>query len=325
MTNTSLNIFYEEPNPDRWLKYDRYPRNIIRRLIRGKHRPGGVMTMAINLMKGLDQLGIPYRFNDYKHIRKHPEEIACIIGKPHVLFEQTWKNPIIFGAGVYSHPIEYPDLLATHPNIKRFLVPGEWMRLMCEPYYGSKVVAWPAGIDTNFWSPAQTGSPKKFDFLIYKKVPDNDLTTAIVSALTKRGFKYHHITYGNYKISELKQKLIDSKAVIYLSKSETQGLAYQQILAFNVPVLAWEKGGYWEDPAYYPHKIKFQPVSSVPYWNEDCGLKFFNKFDFETKLETFMNNIGHYKPRTYILENLTLEKSALRYLEIYQQVKLELQ
>ena len=67
-----LNIFYEEPDPDRWFKYDHYLRKIIRRILRGKQRPGGVMMIAINLMKGLDKIGIPYRFNDYNHIKKHP-------------------------------------------------------------------------------------------------------------------------------------------------------------------------------------------------------------------------------------------------------------
>ena len=152
-----LNLFYEEPDPDRWFVYDRYPRRFIRRLVRGKERPGGVMMIAINLIRGLDEIGVPYRFNDYSYIRKHPEEIACIIGKPQVLFDKKWQNPVIFGAGIYSHPIECPNLFELYPNVKRFLVPGEWMHKMCEPYYGDKVLAWPVGIDTDQWKPGGDG------------------------------------------------------------------------------------------------------------------------------------------------------------------------
>ena len=130
-----LNIFYEEPDPDRWFKYDRYPRKLIRRIFRGKERPGGVMMIAINLMKGLDKIGVTYRFNDYRYIKQHPEEIACIIGKPQVLFEKKWLNPVILGAGIYSHPIEIPNLFEKYPNVKRFLVPGDWMVKMFEPFY----------------------------------------------------------------------------------------------------------------------------------------------------------------------------------------------
>lgn len=163
-----LNLFYQEPKTDRWIKYDRYIRSIVRRIIRGKQRPGGVMYVAINLMKGLDRLKIPYRFNDFKYIKKHPDEIACIIGKPQLLFDKKWKNPIIFGAGIYSHPIECPDLFERYPNVKKFLVPGEWMRTMFEPLYGTKVISWPSGIDTTYWNTQL--SKKTVDFLIYDKI-----------------------------------------------------------------------------------------------------------------------------------------------------------
>src|ERR1700712_3180790 len=110
-SNRPINIFYNEPEVDRWIKFDRYPRKLLRRLLRGKERAGGQKMIVLGLMRGFDKLNIPYRFNDYKYIKKHPDEPACIIGKPHLLFERTWKNPIIFGAGIYSHPIECPELL----------------------------------------------------------------------------------------------------------------------------------------------------------------------------------------------------------------------
>ena len=165
-----LNIFYEEPDPDRWFKYDHYPRQIIRRIIRGKATPGGVMMIALELMKGLDRLKISYRFNDYKYARKHPDELVCVIGKPHLIFEKRFKNPILFGAGVFSHPIECPDFFLKYPNVKKILVPGPWMEEMCKPYYGDKVRAWPIGIDTKKWSPKIKNEKLSVDFLIYDKM-----------------------------------------------------------------------------------------------------------------------------------------------------------
>ncbi|HTE02436.1 MAG TPA: glycosyltransferase [Mucilaginibacter sp.] len=324
-----LNLFYEEPDPDRWIKYDRYPRKVIRRLVRGKQRPGGVMLVALNLMKGLDKIGVPYRFNDYQYIKRHPEEIACIIGKPQVLFDRNWQNPIIFGAGIYSHPIECPDLFERYPNVKRFLVPGEWMRDMCEPYYGDKVTAWPVGIDTEQWKPLE--GEKTFEFLIYYKIRwqhdqmEKDLVEPITKTLDAQNISYQFIRYGNYTHDELTEKLRISKAVIFLCEHETQGSAYQQILATNTPILAWDRGGYWQDPAYYPRRVKYQPVSSVPYWDERCGLKFIDAEDFKEKLNDFFNNLNTYNPRNYILENLTLEKCAENYLEIYRQVEGEIE
>jgi len=323
-----LNLFYEEPDPDRWFKYDRYLRRGIRRLVRGKERPGGVMMIAINLMKGLDKICVPYRFNDYRHIKKHPEEIACIIGKPQVLFDRKWHNPVIFGAGIYSHPIERPDLFERYPNVKRFLVPGEWMRQMCEPYYGDKVIAWPVGIDTDYWKPAQ--DEKTFDFLIYDKIRwkrpqmEEELVKPLTKILDRHQLHYQFIRYGSYTHTELTEKLRASKAVIFLCEHETQGSAYQQILATNTPILAWDRGGYWQDPAYYPDRVKYQPVTSVPYWDSRCGMKFSNTTDFEERLQRFQSQLKDFQPRDYIMENLTLEKCAEKYLEIYADVEREM-
>lgn len=309
-----LNIFYEEPNPDRWIRFDRYPRNIVRRLLRGKQRPGGVMMIVLNLIKGLEKIGVPYRLNDYIYIKKHPEEIACIIGKPHVLFDRKWVNPVILGAGIYSHPVDYPDLFKTYPNVKRLLVPGEWMRQMFEPYYGDKVLAWPTGIDTDDWQPLVGDKP--IDFLIYDKIRGGG--GHITKTLDQHNLSHLNITYGTYTHKDLKDKLAQCKAVIFLSESETQGLAYQQILATNTPILAWDRGGYWKDPEYYPHKAKYAPVSSVPYWDERCGNKFSDILNFEEALKEFLTNIKSYKPREYITENLSLEKCAYNYLNIVQ-------
>jgi glycosyltransferase involved in cell wall biosynthesis len=324
----TLNLFYSEPDPDRWFKYDRYPRKIIRRIIRGKERPGGVMTAAINLMKGFDRLGISYRFNDYQYIKKHPEEIACIVGKDQLIFDRKWKNPILFGTGTYSHPIECPDLFEKYPHVKFMVVFGEWMRKMFEPYYGNKVSACPVGIDTAAWLP--NNEPKTYDFLIYDKIrwnynkELNELINPIKTILDKHGLTYQFITYGNYTHDELHAKIKASRSVIFLCEHETQGIAYQQILATNTPILAWDRGGYWQDPYYYPHQVKYQPVSSVPYWDERCGTKFTDAGDFEEKLISFTDKLPQLNPREYIVENLTLEKCAERYLAIYQQLEAEL-
>ncbi|HEY4197355.1 MAG TPA: hypothetical protein VGM63_17555, partial [Mucilaginibacter sp.] len=324
-----LNLFYEEPDPDRWIRFDRYPRRLIRRIIRGKMQPGGVGIITVNLKKGLDKLGVPYRMNDYNYIKKHPEEIACIIGKPQVLFERKWVNPVILGAGVYSHPIECPNLFSKYPNVKRILVPGEWMRIMFEPYYHNKVFAWPVGIDTAVWSPELKGQPE-FNFLIYDKIRwqheqyQQELIDPVCRVLDNHSLNYQFIKYGNYTPDELRTKLSNSKSVIFLCEHETQGLAYQQILATGTPILAWDRGGYWQDPYYYPEKVKFGPVSAVPYWDERCGVKFTSADDFDEQLKSFLNKLPGFNPHSYIMENLTLEKCAELYLDIYKQVEAEL-
>lgn len=326
------NIFYEEPEADRWLPFDRYPRRIVRRLVHGAPKPGGQMRVFLNLCAGLDKLGATYRVNNYRHLRRHPGELACVIGKPCVLDQMTRGNPIIFGASVFSHPMEDPDLLERLP-VKLVLVPGEWMRKMFEPYYGDKVIAWPVGIDTERWRPEsgkrlkdqETKSPrdgKRVDFLLYDKVRweheryEKELIEPVRAELRRQGCSFDEIRYGYYEEEDFRQKLRECRAMIFLCEHETQGIAYQQALSCGVPILAWDRGGYWQDPTYYPHKVKFGPVSSVPYWDERCGVKFTVIGDFEQTLEEFAHrmNAGQLAPRDYVRENLELADKAREYL-----------
>lgn len=321
-----INIFYEEPKHDRWFKYDRYPREIFRRILRGKARPGGVMMVALELMHGLDLLKTPYRFNDYQYAKKHPNELIGVIGKPQLIFEKRFKNPILFGAGVFSHPIDCPNLFELYPNVKKMLVPGPWMETMCEPYYPKKVKAWPVGIDSEKWSDKIKEENLSVDFLIYDKIRwDNckyqdELVESLVQQLTEKGLSYHYIKYGAYEPADLINELRICKAVIFLCEHETQGIAYQQILSTNTPILAWDREEYWQDPAYFPNRVKYKPVSSVPYWDERCGLKFKDQHDFPNVLESFINKLENkgFEPRAYILANLTLEICAREYIEIYK-------
>jgi glycosyltransferase involved in cell wall biosynthesis len=323
-TKKIINLFYEEPDTDRWFKFDRYPRKIIRRLFRGKPKPGGVMLIVLQLMKGLDKLGIPYRFNDYKYAKNNPNELIGVIGKPHLIFEEKFQNPILFGAGVFSHPIECPNLFTQYPNVKKMLVPGKWMEKMCTPYYGAKVLAWPVGIDTEVWNDKLKDKELTVDFLIYDKIRwehekyEQTLLKPIIKELHKSKLTYEVIKYGQYEHVDLMSKLSRCKAVIFLCEHETQGQAYQQILATNTPILAWDRGGFWKDPTFYP-AIKFEPVSSVPYWDKRCGLKFKNDTDFNSVLIEFIKNLNSniFFSRNFILENLTLEICAKKYAEIY--------
>jgi hypothetical protein len=322
MIRPPLNIFYEEPDVDRWLPFDRYPRRVLRRLVRGKPQPAGQMRVFLNLCAGLDRLGVRYRVNDYRYIKRQPQELACIVGKPVVLDKLRWLNPILFGASVYSHPLEDPTLLSRLP-VRKILVPGEWMRQMWEPYFGAAVQVWPVGIDTHLWRP-RPEIPKPFDVMLYDKVRwdheayETSLLAPIRAALEQRGLRVVELRYGYYREEHFHMLLQQCRAMVFLCEHETQGIAYQQALASGIPLFAWDRGGFWQDPSFYPDKVRYAPVSSVPYWDERCGMKFEHAQSFASQLGTFwaMVEEDRFSPREYILENLTLEHCSQRYLDI---------
>jgi glycosyltransferase involved in cell wall biosynthesis len=283
--------------------------------------------MFLNLCLGLDRLGVTYRVNDYRYARRHPNDLACIIGKPFVLGRVPWTNPILFGAAVYSHPLDDPELL-TRLAVRKIVVPGPWMEAMCRPYWGNdSVKTWPVGIDTDRWQPMQPKG-KVIDVLIYDKVrwEHNQYEACLIEPIRKRlrkcGCSFEEIRYGYYREEDFLFALSRCRSMIFLCEHETQGIAYQQALSCGVPVLAWDRAGPWKDPAYYPHRIVFEPVTSVPYWDRRCGAKFVSADDFQASWEVFWDAVeaDAYAPRDYILENLTLEKCAREYLNIVAEV-----
>ena len=314
-----LNLFYEEPDGDRWLPFDRYPRRAIRRLLRGAPRPGGQRRVFLNLCAGLDRIGIPYRINDYRFATNNSSELACIIGKPFLLDKMQWRNPILFGAAGYSHPVDDINLLG-RLQVKKILVPGPWMREMCRPHWGAAVDSWSVGIDTGAWRP-EDPQKKAYDVLLYDKVRwdhddfESSLIEPIRAVLRKQGRSFIEIRYGSYREEEFRIALSRCRTMIFLCEHETQGIAYQQALSCAVPMLAWDRGGVWRDPAYFPDKVTFEPVTSVPYWDERCGVTFRNAAEFQARWNLFWDGYraGEFDPRAYVLETLTLAACARRY------------
>jgi hypothetical protein len=299
---------------------DRYPRRIARRLTRGPSRPGGQMRVFLNLCLGLDRLGVPYRANDLRAARREPGTLCCVLGKRQVLDRFALPNPLMVGPCCHNHPIDAPDL-AAWPAVRRILVPGEWMRRMCAPIWGDKVHAWPVGIDTEEWAPDPSAG-KTIDFILYNKIRwDHSMREATLMAplraeLQRRGLSFEEIKYGGYQPGRFRELLSQARAMVFVCEHETQGIAYQEALASGVPVLAWDHGGEWLDPAYYPDRVRFGPVSSVPYWDSTCGEKFRDAGEFRPSLDRFRHRLaeGDFHPRDFILSHLELKAAAKAFL-----------
>lgn len=319
-----LNLFFEDKD-DRWFPGDRHIRKTIRHLLFGKPRLSGQVRVFLNLCAGLDKLGIGYRVNDYDYIQKHPDELACIIGRAFVLDKIRWKNPILLGVAVYNHPLDDPDLFDRLP-VKAVLVPGDWCVDMFRPYWPNTRV-WPVGIDTDAWAPSP-GQEKTVDVLLYDKIYwdrdrfASDLIEPIRSQLRREGRSFSEIRYGNYREEDYRDALSRCRSMIFLCQNESQGIAYQEALSCGVPVFAWDPGGMWKDPDYYPDKVRYQPVTSVPYWDDRCGIKFVDTATFKAGWQKFWTQIeaGGFKPREYVLEHLTLERQAGQYHEIAESI-----
>lgn len=326
----SMELIYREEF-DRWLKGDRFVRPVLRRLLRGKRTQlSGMQTVVENFKLGLRRRKVPYSFNrPFFTIGKQKKVISFGLGL-NGLNGLSRANPVIAAVG-FPYPAELPQLCEQF-NIRRFLQHSDWVLefVRSANIYPNEVFGlWPAGIDTEKWAPRAGSSGKMAlnEVLIYDKTPrgngsfDLQLVKPIKEFLRSNGHAYAEVIYGKYSTEEYQTKLSRAKAMIFLSAHESQGLACQECLSSNVPVLAWDQG-LWLDPVRHKFGRPFVPATSVPYFDERCGARFRDAEEFVSQFPAFLENVhsGIYRPREYILENLTIEESTRRMLEIYDSI-----
>lgn len=309
------------PERHRWLPGDQLIRPLVRRLIRGKPRVSGLDKVFLNLCRGLDRLGVHYEINPPFDGLRENDHVGVLGRGHHALQGYDRSNPIIAGIGLMSHPSEWPTLCQDYP-VLRYLQHSDWTNNIYKPFYGDCCAIWPVGIDTGAWKPVGTG--KDLDFLIYDKVHwerprrEAELIQPVRNALSQRGLSFAELRYGRYDEPEYRRLLARSKAMIFLTEHESQGLAYQECLSCDVPILAWDQGWYL-DPNRERWGMPQTPATSVPYFDSRCGETFRGAEEYEARLERFLERLRlrEFRPRDYVLENLTLERCSGRFLEFF--------
>jgi len=316
--------FRREPERDRWVAGDRLVRPLLRRIVRGRARVSGLGKVFSNLCLGLDRLGIRYAVNLPFATLSDDDRVGVIGLGRYALDGYRRAKPVVAGPGLMTHPSEWPDLCERYPVV-RYLQHSTWANDVYKPYFGDKCAIWPVGIDTQAWAP---GDPreKRFDFLIYDKIRWRreqlvpNFLEPIRAELTRRKLSFVEIRYGQYDEQQYRQALRQSRAMLFLCEHESQGLACQECLASGVPVLAWDQG-WCLDPNRFAWGDPEIAATSVPYFDDRCGMRFGGIEQFPDKLSEFLGRRSAMAPRDYILDNLTLEQSSRRYLQILDEAQ----
>ncbi len=326
MSQPRICLYYRvEPERDRWLPGDRFVRPLVRRLVRGQPRMGGVERVFVNLRLGLDRLGIRHEVNLPFNDLRADDRVGVLGRGRYSLQGYDRPNPIVAGIGLMTHPSEWPTLCDDYPVV-RYLQHSEWANNVYKPYFGERCGVWPVGIDTEAWK--CSGSTKDVDVLIYDKIYwDRDiqegvLIQPILKELSRRGLRFARIVYGAYSQQDYRSLIERSRSMLFLSAHESQGIAYQECLSSGVPVLAWDQGRHL-DPDRFRWGAAEIPVTSVPYFDSRCGEKFRGAEDFKAQLDRFLERLNQndFCTRDYILENLTLEHCSQQFVDIMSDIK----
>ncbi len=316
-------LFYKELEADKYLKWDRYLKRIVRPLYNLLHHRQKKTGFAVSfdlLRRALEKSGWNVHVNNYRLARKYPEYPVGLVGFPILLNDWNLPNPALLGPTLFDHPMLRPDLMADE-RFRTYLVLAPWTYDMFRPVYGEACLPWYAGIDIDEWRDASS-HPKDIDFLLYDKIRWNyeklaaEFLVPIKEMLAERGFSFETIRYKFHDHVTYRRLLERSRAMVFLCEHETQGLAYQEALASNVPVLAWDNG-FWLDPLWRKVSKTMIPASSVPFFSADCGERFADLAEFVAALTRFVERWPGLRPREYVVEKLSMRGSAEIYSRAY--------
>jgi hypothetical protein len=290
---------------------------------RGRHPHSGIYTVFRMLVAALRHGGADVRINDFAAAQSNPDHPIGVAGYDGALNAvSSLPNPRLIGPGVTLSPWDPPGLYEDSRN-NGVLVHCQWLAEVMRPWHDGRMSLWHAGFDLDKYKDGGSG-PKRRDVLIYDKIYHrrDDYFPRTIGALTRlleaRGQTYTVFRYGRYALSDYKRALSASRAMAFFSHAETQGIAYQEALASNVPVFAWNEG-VWLDPI--AEKLNRGPVacSSVPFWDARCGSTF-TTATLPAAWEEFWTKRESYRPRAFVSEALSLESSAKAYLDAYRRV-----
>ncbi len=272
------------------------------------------------LVRALRENGYRVHENNYELALENPTYPIGIVGTPNCIPKWPLPNPAILGPSMYDNPSQNPALMKD-PRFKYYLLTCDWLKKVFEEAYGDACVLWYAGISTDEWNDTKNNN-KSIDVLIYDKIRwEREKTTPlflnpIKDYLDKKGLSYLVLPYGNITHNTYKEALSKSRSMVFLCEHETQGIAYQEALASNIPIIAWDHG-WWTDPVWPAFSKKPIRATSVPNFSKNCGEKFKMISDFPIIFDKFWSNLDIYKPRDYIKKKVSFKVSADLYVKYY--------
>jgi hypothetical protein len=148
--------------------------------------------------------------------------------------------------------------------------------------------------------------------MVYCKHRNPALYKHVFDTLSSKQVEYITVMYGSYNDADFKKTLMDTKFVVWVGSHESQGFAFEETLAMNVPILVWDvrtmcdEFGSNGQPAYSDPTLY---ATTASYWSDECGLKFYNASELSEKFDEMVSRYTEFKPREFIERELSLDSA----------------
>ncbi len=271
-------------------------------------KPGGSKTVIDSLINELIQKKVSFEHNSFALNQFY--EVVFVLADLDCLqwaIKQKMNGyikKIIVGPFISTLPFDNHFALDSE-HINGLLFVSNWLPNIFFKTYKHKnrpYKIWYSGIDHVYWNSEVI--PKNRQYILYIKSDHFNISKIIERHLKLKNVKFKILRYGSYSKEQYKNELQKSCGVIFISPSETQGLAMFESWSCNVPTIHWNP-----EMMLYLGK-KYEPASSCPYLDQTLGLSFKSVEEFSQKFEEFRNQISQFSPRKKILEKYKVSDST---------------
>jgi glycosyltransferase involved in cell wall biosynthesis len=180
-----------------------------------------------------------------------------------------------------------------------------------------KLTALPFGVDTEKFIDTKSIQERNNIIIYFKHRCPKDLHY-IEDFFKNKNTQYQIFSYDNrYDENDYLASLQNAKYCIWIDAHESQGFALQEALSCNVPLLVWNVTSMNQE---YGSNYSNITATTTSYWDEKCGEIFYSIDEFPDIYNKFISNLENYKPREFILENLSIDVCEKKLIEFIKKM-----
>jgi hypothetical protein len=213
---------------------------------------------------------------------------------------------LLAGPNILVFPSAHSGIIAA-PEVDYCVTPADWVCKMYEddcPLLKGRCVAWPAGVDTEYWRPDPImREPRRA--LIFDKQCKGPVgpVSDYLPVLDRHNYSVSVLAYGAYSHEEFLSNLRRASLMVGFVTDESQGIAWAEAWSVDVPTLLW-----FQDHDTYQGRTFAS--STAPYLSSSTGVFFSSVAEFEEMLTGWENSKGKFSPRRWVLDNMSDEVCA---------------
>lgn len=276
---------------------------IINKYIHNKNLEGLIMI--------LNNLKINYKFGDINDI--NDADIIYSASEP-INIKKYKDKKFIFGPHFSTFPDNRLDIINYNSKNHKYIQPSLWVKELWNNNFNVNIdieyFPFPVNVDR-----FKEIKKNKNKIILYYKDRNPEELKLLRNFLDIKNIEYKIFSYSHkYNEEDFLNYLQDCKYGFVLGRHESQGFAIEEMLSCNIPLLVWDVKYMSQE---YGQNYDNYYGTSIPYWDKRCGEYFFDIEELENKYKYFISNLDNYKPREFIIENLSVEKCSERFKEVF--------